>query len=115
MNRREALAGAALAALIGIATGSRALGPRRLPERGRPDTRAPPAALRPDINHAPERLLLLLPRIGPSRARAIVEERARAGPYRDLADLARVRGIGAKTVARLMPLARARPLRGAAP
>ena len=69
-----------------------------------------PPALLPDLNAAPERHLLLLPGIGPARARAIVEERTRSGPFASAGDLARVRGIGPGTVSALAPLVRtARP------
>jgi competence protein ComEA len=65
----------------------------------------PPAALLPDLNAAPERHLVLLPGIGPARARAIVEERAN-GPFGTVDDLSRVRGIGPMTAAALAPLVR---------
>jgi DNA uptake protein ComE-like DNA-binding protein len=58
-----------------------------------------PAPFFPDVNRAPLRHLLLLPHVGPSRARAIVEERARAGPFAGLADLQRVPGIGPRIAA----------------
>jgi competence protein ComEA len=64
-----------------------------------------PAALLPDLNAAPERHLVLLPGIGPSRARAIVEERTN-GPFATVGDLSRVRGIGPLTTAALAPLVR---------
>jgi len=56
-----------------------------------------PRALVPDLNRAPERHLLLLPGIGPVRARAIVEEREAGGSFQSLGDLGRVRGIGPAT------------------
>lgn len=46
------------------------------------------------LNTASETELAQLPGLGPSLARAIVVERAAHGPYRTLADLKRVRGIG---------------------
>lgn len=50
-----------------------------------------------DLNHADPRALEVLPQIGPGRAAAIV--RAREGAvFTSVADLARVRGIGAKTI-----------------
>ena len=72
--------------------------------RSRPGARGVPAALLPDLNAAPERHLMLLPGIGPARARAIVEERARGGPFGSVVDLQRVRGIGPATTAALAPL-----------
>jgi len=65
-----------------------------------------PRALLPDLNAAPERHLLLLPGIGPARARAIVEERERGGPFASVSDLRRVRGVGPATTAALAPLVR---------
>ncbi len=60
-----------------------------------------------DVNRASAEELQLLPRIGPTLARRIVEERERGGPFRTVQDLTRVRGIGPRTVERLMPLATA--------
>lgn len=53
------------------------------------------------LNTASEEELRQLPGLGPRRARAIVEDRARRGPFARLEDLARVPGIGAVTVERL--------------
>jgi competence ComEA-like helix-hairpin-helix protein len=53
------------------------------------------------LNTATEAQLEQLPGIGPALARAIVAERAAHGPFRNAADLARVKGIGAATVRRL--------------
>lgn len=44
-----------------------------------------------------------LPGVGPSRARAIVEDRILNGPFESAADLIRVRGIGPKTAASAAP------------
>jgi DNA uptake protein ComE-like DNA-binding protein len=52
------------------------------------------------LNHASLADLEALPHVGPVLARRIVEGR----PYRSLADLDRVKGIGAKTLAKLRPL-----------
>jgi competence protein ComEA len=73
--------------------------------RPRPGARTAPEALLPDLNAAPERHLMLLPGIGPVRARAIVEERGR-GPFATVGDLSRVRGIGPATTTALAPLVR---------
>lgn len=54
-----------------------------------------------DLNSASLGELELLPRIGPALAQRIADDRAANGPYEDLEDLARVSGIGPKTVARL--------------
>lgn len=50
-----------------------------------------------DLNRADPRALEVLPRIGPMRAAAIVDARE-AAAFTSVADLARVRGIGAKTI-----------------
>lgn len=55
-----------------------------------------------DPNLAPEEELRRLPGIGPTRARAIVEERARRA-FESLEALLRVPGIGAATYARISP------------
>ncbi|MBZ0269017.1 helix-hairpin-helix domain-containing protein [bacterium] len=54
-----------------------------------------------DLNRASADLLTELPGIGPAKARDIVERRSTVGPYRTVEDLAKVRGIGTKTVDRL--------------
>ena len=58
-----------------------------------------PAAL--DLNVATVDQLALLPGVGPSRARAIAEDRERRGPFRSVDDVARVRGIGPRVLASL--------------
>lgn len=73
----------------------------------------PPPVLRPDVNRAPERLLRLLPRIGPARARAIVARRERDGPFAGIDELRSVHGIGPVTVHDLRPWARAGARAGA--
>lgn len=47
-----------------------------------------------DINTASEKDLLVLPGIGEVKARSIVDYRQKNGPFRSLADLERVPGIG---------------------
>jgi len=56
-----------------------------------------------DINSADWPELMLLPDIGETLARRVVESRQADGPFRDLNDLQRVRGIGPKTVERVRP------------
>jgi len=67
----------------------------------------PSAAVTPDgkivLNLATETELRKLPGIGKARARAIVEQRERAGRFRRLEDLLRVKGIGPKRLAVLRP------------
>ena len=54
-----------------------------------------------NVNEASAELLAELPGIGPSKADAIIAEREAHGPYKDLEDLTRVKGVGQNTVARL--------------
>lgn len=56
-----------------------------------------------DPNTAGEEELDRLPRVGASIARRIVEDREANGPYHSVADLARVPGLGARSVERLSP------------
>lgn len=58
-----------------------------------------------DLNRASAEELELLPRIGPTLARRIVEDRARRGPFRSVEELTRVRGIGPRTLEGIEPLA----------
>jgi len=53
---------------------------------------------------ASEEDLRRLPGVGPSKAKAILELRARLGRFRRPEDLLRVKGIGRKRLARLRPL-----------
>jgi competence protein ComEA len=53
-----------------------------------------------DINSADEAGLDVIKGVGPAKAKAIVEERKKNGPFKSLDDVAaRVKGIGEKTVA----------------
>jgi competence protein ComEA len=56
-----------------------------------------------DINSADVTELMLLPEIGETLARRIVESRASHGPFRQLSDLRRVRGIGPKKLEAIRP------------
>ena len=47
---------------------------------------------------ASEKQLTMLPGIGPSKAKAIVEYRKKHGPFRSPEDLSLVKGIGERTV-----------------
>jgi competence protein ComEA len=55
------------------------------------------------LNEAEEDDLRQLPGIGPSKAKAILDYRDQNGPFESINDLAKVKGIGPKTVARLRP------------
>lgn len=57
-----------------------------------------------NLNDASVEQLERLPGIGPSRARAILELRARLKRFTRLEDLLRVRGIGRATFRKLRPL-----------
>jgi competence protein ComEA len=56
-----------------------------------------------EINSATWVEWLQLPAIGESLARRIVDDRRERGPFRSIDDVARVRGIGTKTLNRLRP------------
>lgn len=57
-----------------------------------------------NLNTATEAQLDALPGIGPSLARAIVQERDRRGGFRSVSELGSVRGIGPRRLAELTPL-----------
>lgn len=73
-----------------------------------PDGGAPAAGVTPDgkivLNLADEEELRRLPGVGPVRARAILELRARLGRFRRPEELLRVRGLGRRSFARIKPL-----------
>lgn len=62
-----------------------------------------------DINEADWPELTVLPGVGETLAKRIVESREQAGPFRDLDELRRVRGIGPRTLERLKPYLRPLP------
>lgn len=73
-----------------------------------PEAAPPPVAdlvHRVDLNSAPWHELADLPGIGAVRAREIVRDREARGPFRDVADLQRVPGVGPVTVARVREFA----------
>lgn len=65
------------------------------------ETSAPPGQV--NLNTASAAELQRLPGVGPARAQAIVERRARR-PFRRIQELMRIRGIGRKTFRRLRPM-----------
>lgn len=68
------------------------------------DADTPPVAMRRvDVNAAGGDELALLPGIGPSIARRIIEDRLERGPYASADDLRRVKGIGPTLVERVRP------------
>jgi len=68
--------------------------------------RRAPLDSRLDPNCASAAELVLLPGVGPVTAQRIVQSRRRQGRFADAAALARVRGVGRRTVDRLAPLLR---------
>jgi competence protein ComEA len=71
-----------------------------------------PAQFQLDINEADWPELSVLPEIGETLARRIVESREKEGPFADLDDLERVRGIGPKTLEQIRPYLRPLPPAG---
>ena len=57
-----------------------------------------------NLNTASAEELIRLPGVGPARARAILELRARLGHFSRLEELLRVKGIGRATFRKLRPL-----------
>lgn len=72
-----------------------------VPTPARPATVSAGAAAKLDINAATREELEALPLIGPAIAQRIVDDRTANGPYKQIEDLARVRGISARTVDQL--------------
>lgn len=66
-------------------------------------TASPWPDMRIDLNSADEAQLDLLPGIGPSLARRIVENRSRVGSFDSIDNLQRVSGIGPRTIERFRP------------
>lgn len=62
-----------------------------------------PVTFRIDPNRADADTLCLLPNVGPPTARRILADRQAYGPFTSPNDLARVNGIGPKTVAAMTP------------
>jgi len=56
-----------------------------------------------DINHADWPEIALLPNIGEQLAKRIVADRQQRGPFRQTAELTRVRGIGPRTLESIQP------------
>ena len=67
--------------------------------------RAEPVAVdfKIDLNQADWPELALMPNIGEQLAKRIVADRQAKGPFREVADLRRVRGIGPKTLESMKP------------
>ena len=56
-----------------------------------------------NINTANHEVLELLPGIGPARARAIIARRKSRGPFKQVADLTEISGIGERALERIRP------------
>jgi comEA protein len=65
---------------------------------------APSVARRININTAVQAELELLPQVGPLTAKAIIAHRSLHGPFRSVAELDKVKGIGPKTLEKLAAL-----------
>lgn len=57
-----------------------------------------------DLNSATAEQLEALPGLGPAKARAIVDDRTKNGPFGSVDELDRVKGIGPKNIDKLRPL-----------
>ena len=79
----------------------------RLVEIDRAEPRT--AEFQVDLNEADWPELVVLPGIGETLARRIVDSRRQEGPFVDHEDLKRVRGIGPKTLDRVRPYLRPMP------
>jgi competence protein ComEA len=58
-----------------------------------------------DLNRADAATLTLLPGVGPKLAERIVQDRSENGPYRTLADLDRVKGVGPAILQKIVGIA----------
>lgn len=77
----------------------------RLPLQGEPATAHESVGGPVNLNLADTRQLEALPGIGPTLARAIIDERERGGPYAGIDDLVRVPGLGPVRIESLRDLA----------
>jgi competence protein ComEA len=64
---------------------------------------APPPAQPVDLNTADAAALTKIPGIGPATAQRILEWREQNGPFRQVEDLMKVKGIGEKSLEKLRP------------
>jgi competence ComEA-like helix-hairpin-helix protein len=64
---------------------------------------APSQAVRVNVNTASVAQFAFLPGVGPAIAQRIADSRSQAGPFVVAADLGRVKGIGAKKLAAMLP------------
>lgn len=66
---------------------------------------APKLAGQVNINEATQASLVLLPGVGPKRAKAIITLRQKR-PFRRAVQLRRIRGIGRRTLMKMLPFVR---------
>ena len=74
---------------------------------GNPHQYGPPPStpkLQVNLNTAEEAELLLLPGIGETLAKRILEYRARHGPFQRNEDIINIQGIGPKTTEKILPM-----------
>jgi competence protein ComEA len=106
-QRRRALASVLAAVLCGLAsTAAAAPGNPGAAPKAQASAAGETAAASGvvNVNTATEEELLRLPGVGPSRAKAILELRARSKRFEKLEDLMRVKGIGRATFRNLRPM-----------
>src|SRR5207248_3974205 len=77
--------------------------PAAAPLKGVP-AKSPGLTHRININKASQAELELLPQVGPAMAKKIMDYRALHGPFKTIADLDKVKGIGPKKLAKIAPL-----------
>jgi competence protein ComEA len=97
---RRLVAGILSALLVLSATAPGRAAPQ-VPARGASAKAAPSAPV--DVNTASAADLQTVPGIGKALAQRIVEFREKNGPFGEVADLVKVRGIGEKSIQRLKP------------
>jgi competence protein ComEA len=105
LRRMDQAAAAVLLALALLSLGGWWLWQARLQGRLIDIDRAEPVVVdfKIDVNRADWPELALMPDIGEQLAKRIVADRQAKGPFRDLSDLRRVRGIGPKTLEGMRP------------
>jgi len=105
LRRADQAVAAVLVAVSLAAIAGWSVGQGRLRGRLIDIDRAEPIAIdfKLDVNAADWPELALMPNIGEQIAKRIVEDRALKGPFRDLSELRRVRGIGPKTLESMKP------------
>ena len=90
-------------ALVALAALAHRVPPRPATAPERASARTIAAAGPVDVNRASADELATLPRVGPTLAQRIVEDRAAHGPFATLGDLYRVPGLGPATIREIAP------------